>query len=132
MCDICNIRHTGTVHKEEAIGTASLTEIVKAAASMTGGRVPNGVTVTSTGTEVLLKSHTYKISNFEIAHFCIQFSVIYHHFVLLLSMQAIYMSTVTVISRRTGIGKWSMVGGEYGNQGKGKESVKENKVKNNV
>lgn len=47
--------HTGTVHKEEATGTASLTEIVKAAASITGGRVPNGVTVTSTGTVALLQ-----------------------------------------------------------------------------
>lgn len=92
MCDTCSI-HTGTVHKEEAIGTASLTEIVKAAASMTGGRVPSGVTVTSTGTDVLLKSHSFKIhvSSFEIAQFSIQFSVIYHMFVLFLSKQAICM-----------------------------------------
>jgi hypothetical protein len=45
---------TGTVHTDEATGTASLTDIVKAGASMTGGRVPNGVTVTSTGTVTLL------------------------------------------------------------------------------
>lgn len=46
--------HTGTAHTDEAIGTASLIAIVKAGASMTGGRVPNGVTVTSTGTVTLL------------------------------------------------------------------------------
>ena len=50
-----NKLHTGTVHNEEATGTASMTEMVKAAASITGGRVPNGVTVTSTGTVALLQ-----------------------------------------------------------------------------